>query len=173
MKEQENNSTVSSCQWGQGSKSPWAENKLAALPAPSRPSERRLLFTPALQTVLLIDNTFKDIKMFPSAYRLSPYWLYWQNCVKSTQQASSGPSEGLHTMEGGNRTREGRSLGHGLRISFSSLFIRLFIHSYNSLLVAAHVLGTRDISVNQTDESASESDITVIVTIMFYSLYTL
>lgn len=64
-----------------------AENKLAALPASSQPSERRLLFTPVLQTMLLEDNTFRDIKMFPAAYRLSPYWqnLDWQNRAKATQ----------------------------------------------------------------------------------------
>lgn len=54
-----------------------AENKLAALPASSWPSERSLLSTPALQTVLLADNTCKDIKTFPSAYCLSRYWLDW------------------------------------------------------------------------------------------------
>lgn len=80
-----------------------AENKLAALPASSWPSKRSLLFTPALQTVLLADNTCKDIKTFPSAYCLSRYWLDWQNCVKSTQWAPPGHQHGLE-QHGGRQT---------------------------------------------------------------------
>ena len=60
-----------------------AENKFAALSASSWPSERRLLFTPVLRTMLLEDNTFKDIKMCPAAYLLSPYWLDQQSRAKT------------------------------------------------------------------------------------------
>lgn len=83
------------------------------------------------------------------------------------------PQRGL-AHHGGREQEEG---GPFVKSWTKDLFLfpihSFFIHSYTSLPVAAHVLGTRDISVNQTDESASESDITVIVTIMFYSLYTL
>lgn len=72
MKEQENNSTVSYCQGGQGSKSAWSWKQISSFACTKLANWKEAAFAPALQTVLLQDKTFRDIQTFPSAYCLSP-----------------------------------------------------------------------------------------------------
>lgn len=111
-----------------------AENKLAALPASSWPSERRFLLTPALQVVLRQDNTFKDLKTFPSVDCLSPCWLPWQSGEKPPPHAASQSAssrEGWRCVQERDKAQRAvlnKSWVHLTFIHLTHLFIHPSIH---------------------------------------------
>lgn len=127
-KEQENNSTVSDCQGGQGSKSPWSWKQISSFACIKLAIWKEASCHSSITTVLLVDNTFKDIKMFPSAYCLSPYWLYWQNCVKPTQQAPPGCQHGLEQHGGDSQEKGGCFLKS--RANWTSFLFTIHAHSF-------------------------------------------